>query len=99
VALTCALALLAGPRGFAYDATLLLPALAVLARDATRRGWPWRDRWLAAAAYGIALAWPVGGIIGLNPLIVLVLAAPFVLLGRGPFRRFGPDPLGILGRP
>ena len=99
VALTCALALFAGPRGFAYDATLLLPAVAVLARDATDRGWPWHDRWLLAAAYGIALIWPAAGLIGLNPLTILVIAAPFALLGRGPFRRLRPVPVGILARP
>lgn len=98
-ALTCALALFAGPRGFAYDATMLLPAVAVLARDAAARGWPWRDRWLLAVAYGIALLWPVGGFIGLNPLAILVLAAPFVLMAKGPFRRFAAEPVGILARP
>jgi hypothetical protein len=90
VALTCALALLAGPRGFAYDGTLLLPAIAILARDGADRGWPWDYRWLLAAAYGLALVWPVGGLLGLNPLALVVVAAPFVLLGRGPFRRFAP---------
>ena len=99
IALACALALFAGPRGFAYDATMLLPAVAVLAHDATRRGWPWQDRWLIAGAYAIALAWPVGGFLGLNPLALLVLATPFVLLGRGPLGRFAPTPVGILGRP
>jgi hypothetical protein len=99
IALTCSLALFAGPRGFAYDATLLLPAVAVLARDATDRGWPWQDRWLLAAAYGIALIWPVAGLIGLNPLAILVIAAPFALLGRWPFRRLRPVPVGILARP
>lgn len=99
IALTCALALFAGPRGFAYDATMLLPAVAVLARDAALRGWPWQDRWLLAVAYGIALLWPIGGFIGLNPLAILVLAAPFVLMAKGPFHRFAPEPVGILARP
>lgn len=99
IALACALALFAGPRGFAYDATLLLPAMAVLVHDASRRGWPWQDRWLVAGAYAIALVWPVGGFLGLNPLALLVLAAPFVLLGRGPLGRFAPTSVGILGRP
>lgn len=88
IALTCALALLAGPRGFAYDGTLLLPAIAILARDAADRAWPWHYRWLLAAAYGLALIWPIGGWLGINPLAVVVVAAPFVLLGRGPFRAF-----------
>ncbi len=92
VALTCALALFAGPRGFAYDATLLLPAIAVLVRDARQRDWPWRGRWLLAAAYGLALMWPIGGFVGVTPLALVVLAGPFVLLGRGPFRSFAPIP-------
>jgi hypothetical protein len=104
IALTCSLALFAGPRGFAYDGAMLLPAIAVLARDAMDRHWPWEYRWLLAAAYGIALAWPFGGFIGLNPLAIVVLAAPVVLLGRGPFRGIAqPDDravsIGILGRP
>ena len=93
VALTCALALFAGPRGFTYDAALLLPALAVLVRDAAAREWPWQYRWLLAAAYGIAFLWPLGGILRVNPLALVVLAAPFVLLGRGPFRIFRYAPI------
>ena len=88
IALTCALPLFAGPRGFSYDGTLLLPAVAIVARDAAAHGWPWRYRWLLAAAFGIALAWPLGGLLRVDPLAVVVLAAPFVLLGRGPFRAF-----------
>ena len=104
IALTCALALFAGPRGFAYDGTMLLPAIAVLVRDGLDRGWPWTYRWILAAAYGIALIWPLGGLLGVNPLAIVVLATPFVLLGRGPFRAFGPPDdaartVGILGRP
>jgi hypothetical protein len=56
------------------------------------RGWPWHYRWLLAAAFGLAVVWPVGGVVGLSPLIVVVLAAPFVLLGRWPFRSFGQPP-------
>ena len=37
------------------------PALGVLAMRATRRGWPWQDRWMFAAAYVVALTWPLGG--------------------------------------
>ena len=104
IALTCALALFAGPRGFAYDGTMLLPAIAVLVRDGLDRGWPWTHRWMLAAAYGIALSWPLGGLLGVNPLAIVVLATPFVLLGRAPFRAFRPPDdaartVGILGRP
>ena len=83
VALACALTLFAGPRGWSYDGTLLLPAVAVVARDAGDRGWPWQRRWLLAAAYGLALLWPLGGIVGFNPEALVVLAAPFVLLRMG----------------
>lgn len=104
IALTCALALFAGPRGFAYDGTMLLPAIAILVRDGAERGWPWTYRWMLASAYGIALSWPLGGLLGVNPLAIVVLAAPFILLGRGPFRAFAPPDVaartvGILGRP
>ncbi len=92
VALTCALALFAGPRGFTYDGTLLLPAVAVLAQEGSERGWPWTYRWLLAAAYGLALAWPLGATVGLSSLALVVLLAPFALLGRGPFRSLGLTP-------
>jgi alpha-1,2-mannosyltransferase len=86
MALTCALALFAGPRGFTYDGTLLLPAVAVIAREAADRGWPWSFRWLLAAGYGLGLAWPLGEFLAISPLALVVLVAPLALLGRGPFR-------------
>jgi alpha-1,2-mannosyltransferase len=88
MALACALALFAGPRGWSYDGTLLWPTVAVLVRDASDRGWPWEYRWMLAASYAAALAWPLGGIIGINPEALLVLGAPFVLRGVGPFKCF-----------
>ena len=54
------------PHAWVYDATLLLPALGVLAARAARRGWPWQDRWWLAAAFGIALLWPLGGVVGVT---------------------------------
>ena len=86
VALAAACGLLISPHAWVYDATLLLPALGVFAARAGRRGWPWRDRWWLAAAFGIALTWPLGGVLGVTGLPLLVLAAPFALLERGPFR-------------
>lgn len=86
VALAAACGLLVSPHAWVYDATLLLPALAVLAARAAQRGWPWRDRWWIAGAYIIGLAWPLGGFLGFTLVPVLVLAAPFALLERGPFR-------------
>ena len=65
---------------------MLLPALGVIAARATSRGWPWRDRWWLAAAFGIALTWALGGVVGVTLMPLLVFAAPFALLERGPFR-------------
>jgi hypothetical protein len=82
IALACTLGLIVSPHAWVYDATLLLPAVALIARDATARGWPWQDRWLFAAAFAIGLTWFVGRFVGLTLVPVLVLATPFVLLRR-----------------
>jgi hypothetical protein len=89
VALAAALGLVVSPHAWVYDATLLLPALGVLAIRASRRGWPWQDRWWLAAAFGIALLWPLGGVLGVTVLPVVVAATPLALLEWGPFRRAG----------
>jgi len=89
IALAAACGLLISPHAWVYDATLLLPALAVMAARAQQRGWPWRDRWRIAAAYVIGLTWPLGGGLGFTLLPLLVVAAPFALLERGPFRPAG----------
>ncbi|MFN8622277.1 MAG: glycosyltransferase family 87 protein [Chloroflexota bacterium] len=86
VALAMALGLLISPHAWVYDATLLLPALGVLAVRASSRGWPWRDRWWLAAAFGVALAWPIGGVVGVTAMPLVVLAMPLALLERGPFQ-------------
>lgn len=86
VALAAACGLLISPHAWVYDATLLLPTLAVMAARSQRRGWPWRDRWWIAVAYIVALTWPLGGGLGFTLVPVLVLAAPFALLEWGPFR-------------
>jgi len=86
IALAAALGLLISPHAWVYDATLLLPALAVLAARSARRGWPWRDRWWLASSFGIALLWPLGGVVGVTLMPLVVLAVPFALLERGPFR-------------
>jgi hypothetical protein len=74
------------PHAWVYDATLLLPALAVFTAGAAERRWPWQDRWLLAAAYGLALLWPLGGFVGFVPLVAVVTLAPAAMLGWGPFR-------------
>jgi hypothetical protein len=86
VALAAALGLLVSPHAWVYDATLLLPALGVLAARAARRGWPWADRWWLALAFGIGLTWSLGGFVGVTAMPLLVLATPFAILERGPFR-------------
>lgn len=88
LALAAAVGLVISPHAWIYDATLLLPALGVFAVAADRRGWPWQDRWLLAAAYAVVLLWPLGGFIGIATPLVVVLLAPAVLLGWGPLRRF-----------
>ncbi len=85
VALACAAGLLISPHAWVYDATLLLPALAVCAVDARARGWPWQDRWLLAATYALAVTWPLGGLLGSSLLVLVVVFAPFALLGWWPF--------------
>ena len=90
VALAAACGLLISPHAWVYDATLLLPALAVMAARAQRRGWPWQDRWWIALAYIIALTWPLGGGLGFTLVPILVVAAPFALLERGPFKPAAP---------
>jgi hypothetical protein len=80
--LACAAGLVVSPHAWTYDAAILLPALALFARDAARQGWRWQDRWLLALAYGAALLWPLGGVIGIVPLAPIVWLVPFVLLAR-----------------
>ncbi len=96
IALACAAGLVISPHAWVYDAALLLPALAVFAGDAARRGWPWQDRWLLAAAYAIAVTWPLGGPLGKVGvlLVIVVVLAPFVLQGWWPFRRTRPQATG-----
>jgi len=84
--------LLVMPHAWVYNATLLLPALAVLAADAARRDWPWQDRWLFAAIYACGFLWPLGGLVGVTLLPVVVVITPALLLGWGPLRRLRPAP-------
>ncbi len=90
IALAAALGLLISPHAWVYDATLLLPALGVLAARAARRGWPWRDRWWLAGAFGLALLWPLGGVVGVTLMPLVVVVVPFALVERGPFRPQAP---------
>jgi hypothetical protein len=80
VALACAVGLLASPHAWVYDATLLLPAIAVLAVRARARAWPWQDRWLFAAGYAIGLTWALGGFVGITLVPLVVIAVPILLV-------------------
>jgi hypothetical protein len=82
VALACAIGLLASPHAWVYDATLLLPAIAVLAVRSVERGWPWQDRWLFAGGYAVGLTWALGGFVGLTLVPLVVIGVP-ILLVRG----------------
>jgi alpha-1,2-mannosyltransferase len=88
LALAMVLGLLITPHAWVYNATLLLPAMAVFAGDAVRRGWPWQDRWLLVVAYAIGLTWPLGGVVGVTAVpLVLLLAVP-LLAGWRPFSAY-----------
>lgn len=89
VALAAACGLLVSPHAWAYDAAMLLPALAVFAGRAAARGWRWQDRWWLALAYAVGVAWPLTLPLDITLLPLVVVAAPFALLERGPFRVAG----------
>jgi hypothetical protein len=91
VALACAVGLLASPHAWVYDATLLLPAIAVLAVRARERGWVWQDRWLFAAGYAIGLTWALGGFVGITLVPLVVIVVP-VLLVRAASASAAPSP-------
>ncbi len=80
LALSVSLGLLIMPQAWVYNATLLLPALAVLALDARRRGWPNEDRWMFVALYAAGLAWPLGGVIGFTSVLIVVVLMPALLV-------------------
>ena len=84
VALACACGLVLSPHAWVYDATLLLPAVAVFAARAVARGWPWSDRWMLVVAFAVAVTWPLGGLVGITLVLPVVVAAPFVLLRGTP---------------
>jgi hypothetical protein len=69
VALACVLGLMASPHALVYDATLLLPGLAMLAIH----------RRVIAGAYFLAAIWPVGVLLGWQPLALGVVAAALIL--------------------
>jgi hypothetical protein len=86
VALAAACGLVVSPHAWAYDAALLLPAVAVFAERAASRGWRWQDRWWLALAYLIGVAWPLTMPLDFTLIPLVVVATPFALLERGPFR-------------
>lgn len=98
VALAAACGIVVGPHAWTYDATLLLPALAVLA-GRVLRGETVGGTGALVLAWALALAWPIGGLVGLTPLPLVVVAVPFALLGYGPFRQGTGGPAGPPGQP
>lgn len=79
VALAATAGLVIDPHAWIYDATLLLPAVGLIAVDASRRGWPERDRVAVAGAFAIAAFWPFGAFIGTSLVPILVVAVPIAL--------------------
>jgi hypothetical protein len=73
VALVCALGLVASPHAWVYEATLLLPALAMLRSN----------RRAIVATYLLAAAWPACALLGWQPLALAVAVAPLLLVRSG----------------
>ena len=69
VALACALGLMASPHALVYDATLLLPALAMLTSH----------RREIVTLYLMAAIWPAAVLLGWQPLAIGVAAVPLML--------------------
>jgi hypothetical protein len=91
LALAMALGLLITPHAWVYNATLLLPAIAVFGSSAKQRGWPWQDRWLMATIYLIGLTWPLGGVVGVTAVPIAVMLAVPLLAGWPPFSAYAAD--------
>lgn len=87
VAVACAVGLVISPHAWVYDATLLLPAIAVLAADAARRGWPASSLRAFVVLYALATAWPVGWLVGVTPVALVVLGVALALVPGGVVRR------------
>jgi hypothetical protein len=87
VAIACALGLVVSPHAWVYDATLLLPALSLLALDASRSGWPTRAIRAFVVAYALAILWPFGWIVGLTPIVLVVVGVALALVPGGAARR------------
>jgi len=79
VVVAMAAGLVINPHAWIYDATLLLPALGLLAADATRRGWPRADRLAFVVAFAIGSLWPFGAFVGSSLVPIVVVAVPIAL--------------------
>jgi hypothetical protein len=69
-------AVVVSPHAWVYDATLLLPALGLLAVQAARHGWPNAAVRGFVIAFAIASTWAFGGVLGftLMPIVVVAVA-------------------------
>lgn len=79
MAALAAVAILVSPHAWVYDATLLLPALGLLAVEAGRRGWPTAAVRAFVVAFAIASTWPLGGFLGFTLLPLVVVAVPLAV--------------------
>lgn len=78
VALACVLGLVISPHALIYEATLMLPALALIV---DRPRWP---RWMPVALYLLAAAWPVGTVLGWQPMALALPVFAWYLVARQP---------------
>jgi hypothetical protein len=73
VALACVLGLVVSPHAMIYEATLLLPALALVVG---------RERWVPVALYLVVAAWPLGALLGWQPMALVLPAFAWYLIAR-----------------
>ena len=96
IALACAAGLVDQPPRLGLRRDAAPAGAGRVRRRRARRGWPWQDRWLMAAAYAIARDLAARRAVGkVGVLLVLVVTlAPFALQGWWPFRWARPQATG-----
>jgi hypothetical protein len=73
VALACVLGLVVSPHAMIYEATLVLPALALVVG---------RERWVPVALYLVVAAWPLGALLGWQPMALVLPVFAWYLVAR-----------------
>lgn len=87
-------AVVVSPHAWVYDATLLLPALGLLAVQAARHGWPKATVRGFVIAFAIASTWAFGGVLGFTLMPIVVVAVALAI------DRFAPlDGVRVTGSP